>query len=39
MTPAEFAALKQGDQIVVQYGDDDNGKSWKFGGVDKNMLK
>jgi hypothetical protein len=28
-----------GDQISVQYGDGGNGRIWKFGGVDKNMLK
>jgi hypothetical protein len=39
LTQAEFASLKQGDQITVQYGDGGNGKGWKFGGVDKSMLK
>jgi hypothetical protein len=39
LTQAEFASLKQGDQMVVQYGDGANGRIWRFGGVDKNMLK
>jgi hypothetical protein len=39
LTQAEFASLKQGDQISVQYGDGGNGRIWRFGGVDKNMLK
>jgi hypothetical protein len=39
LTDADFASLKQGDQITVQYGDGGNGKGWKFGGVDKSMLK
>jgi hypothetical protein len=39
LTQAEFASLKQGDQITVQYGDGGNGKIWRFGGVDKSMLK
>lgn len=39
LTAAEFAALKQGDQISVRYGDGANGRSWRFGGVDKSMLK
>jgi hypothetical protein len=39
LTQAEFAALKQGDQITVQYGDGGNGRIWRFGGVDKNLLK
>ena len=39
LTQAEFASLKQGDQISIQYGDGGNGKTWKFGGVDKNILK
>jgi hypothetical protein len=39
LTQAEFASLKQGDQISVQYGSDDNGRIWRFGGIDKNMLR
>jgi hypothetical protein len=39
LTQAEFASLKQGDQISVQYGDGGNSRIWRFGGVDKNMLK
>jgi hypothetical protein len=39
LTQAEFTSLKQGDQITVQYGDGENGKIWRFGGIDKNMLK
>ena len=39
LTQEEFASLKQGDQISVQYGDGGNGRIWRFGGVDKNMLK
>jgi len=39
LTQAEFASLKQGDQITAQYGDGENGKIWRFGGIDKNMLK
>ena len=39
LTQAEFASLKQGDQITVQYGDGANGKGWRFGGIDKSMLK
>ncbi len=39
LTQAEFASLKQGDQITVQYGDGGNGRIWRFGGVDKKMLK
>ena len=39
LTAAEFAAVKQGDQISVRYGDGANGRIWRFGGVDKNMLK
>ena len=39
LTQSEFASLKQGDQISVQYGQGDNGNGWRFGGIDKNMLK
>ena len=39
LTQTEFASLKQGDQISVQYGDGGNGRIWRFGGVDKSMLK
>jgi hypothetical protein len=39
LTEAQFSTLKQGDQIVVQYGDGGNGRIWKFGGVDKSLLK
>jgi len=39
LTEAQFSALKQGDQIVVQYGDGGNGRIWRFGGVDKSMVK
>lgn len=39
LSQAEFASIKQGDQITVQYGDGGNGRMWRFGGVDKNMLK
>jgi hypothetical protein len=39
LTQAEFESLKQGDQISVQYGYGQNGNGWRFGGIDKNMLK
>ena len=39
LTASEFSSLKQGDQITVQYGTGENGKTWRFGGIDKNMLK
>ena len=39
LTQSEFASLKQGDQISVQYGLGDNGNGWRFGGIDKNPLK
>jgi hypothetical protein len=39
LTQSEFASLKQGDQISVQYGQGDSGNGWRFGGIDKNMLK
>jgi hypothetical protein len=39
LTQAEFASIKQGDQISIQYGDGRDGRAWRFGGVDKNMLK
>ena len=39
LTQAQFASLKQGDQISVQYGDGGNGNGWRFGGIDKSMLK
>jgi len=39
LTQVEFASLKQGDQISVQYGDGGNGRIWRFGNIDKNMLK
>jgi hypothetical protein len=39
LTAAEFASLKQGDQISIQYGSGDAGKGWRFGGIDKSMLK
>jgi hypothetical protein len=39
LTQAEFTALKQGDQVTVQYGVGGNGGIWRFGGIDKNMLK
>jgi hypothetical protein len=36
LTQDQFAELKQGDHISVQYGD--SGASWNFGNVDKTML-
>jgi hypothetical protein len=39
LTPGEFGSLKQGDQISIQYGYGDAGRSWRFGGIDKKMLK
>jgi hypothetical protein len=33
LTAAEFAALKQGDNISVQYGSGDGPNSWKFGNL------
>jgi hypothetical protein len=39
LTSAEFASLKQGDQISVKYGYGKNGNGWRFGGIDKSLLK
>lgn len=39
LTQAEFSSLRQGEQISVQYGDGGNGRIWRFGTVDKNMVK
>ena len=39
LTSAEFASLKQGDQISVKYGYGENGNGWRFGGIDKSLLK
>ncbi len=39
LTSAEFASLKQGDQIRVKYGSGEDGNGWRFGGIDKSMLK
>jgi hypothetical protein len=39
LTSAEFASLKQGDQITVKYGFGDAANGWRFGGIDKRMLK
>src|SRR5262245_2453183 len=39
LTQSEFDSLKQGDQISIQYGHGDSGSGWRFGGIDKSLLK
>jgi hypothetical protein len=39
LTAEEFAAVSQGDQVVVQYGSGAGAASWNFGHIDKNTLK
>ena len=39
LTPAEFAALSQNEDVVVQYGSGTGTAAWNFGRMNKNMLK
>jgi len=39
LTAEEFAGVSQGDEVVVQYGSGAGAAPWKFGHIDKNMLK
>jgi hypothetical protein len=39
LTAEEFAALSQGDEVVVQYGRGAGMAPWNFGRIDKKMLK
>ena len=39
LTAAEFAALSQNDDVVVQYGSGTGTAAWNFGRMNKNMLK
>ena len=36
LTQSEFASLKQGDRISVEYGGD-NGNGWRFGAIDEHV--
>ena len=38
MTPAGFAQLPDGADLVVYYGQKDSSKVWPFGKLDKSML-
>jgi hypothetical protein len=38
LTSDQFASVRQGDPITVQYGNGGNGNTWNFGHVDKTML-
>jgi hypothetical protein len=39
LTPEEFAAVSQGDQVVVQYGSGAGAAPWNFGHIDKKSLQ
>jgi hypothetical protein len=39
LTPEEFARVSQGNEVIVQYGSGTGAGAWKFGHVDKNMLR
>lgn len=39
LTPEEFAATRDGDTVVVQYGLGDQPDRWDFGVLDKSLIR